>query len=63
MIQNITGVVFIIFHINLLCFSMDRNKLPFTEGEEVSHITCDLCTGMGYDLCIASAFPVIFSPG
>ena len=62
MIQNITGVVFIIFHI-ICCFSMDRNKLPFTEGEEVSHITCDLCTGMGYDLCIASAFPDIFSPG
>lgn len=39
---------------------MDRNKLPFTEGEEVSHITCDLCTGMGYDLCIDSAFPDIF---
>ena len=35
-----------------------RVTIP-TEGEEVSHITCDLCTGMGYDLCIASAFPDI----
>ena len=63
MIQNITRGCFYYIPYYLLCFSMDRNKLPFTEGEEVSHITCDLCTGMGYDLCIASAFPDIFSPG
>ena len=60
MIQNITGVVFIIFHIICCVLVWTGIKLPFTEGEEISHITCNLCTGMGNDLCIASAFPDIF---